>query len=379
MAAAPAAGRARRVEWLDVLKGISILWIAYFHLYQAATNKTGFDPLAADFLGRLAAHCSATDGAVSECVARSLGGAITLLGFHAVNVFLILGGFGLARSLGDLPAPNGGWRLWYRRRLVRLYPLYWTAHLLLALSPFVLLPEPIDYRFLISLTGFRLWPIDMIHAYFNPAWWYFTCLVQLYLLFPLLWQVRTRCGPMGVALFGLVVSVGVRWLLLLVWPVNGAWSQGAFGVSRAGEFAFGMALGVWHRREPAALEAALFRPAVALAGLVVYLVGIASYRALWSYTCTDVLLGCGLFAVTANVAWWLSHSTVVARVLAPVGAFSYGLYLFHQPYVLYAGERWRELGTVSYLFAATTLIAVLFVIARAIERGVGRLTDRVLA
>jgi peptidoglycan/LPS O-acetylase OafA/YrhL len=62
-----------------------------------------------------------------------------------------------------------------------------------------------------------------------------------------------------------------------------------------------------------------------------------------------------------------------------VGAFSYGLYLFHQPYVLYAGERWRALPTLPYAIAATALIAALFVGARTIERIVGRLTDRVLA
>ena len=362
--------------WLDVLKGLSILWIAYFHLYQTATDGSAVDPLAADFPGRLVAHCA---GAGIGCYVRGLAGGVTLLGFHAVSVFLVLGGFGLARALGDIETPVGGWGVWYRRRLLRLYPLYWTAHFVLAVSPFVLLPEPIDYRFWLSLTGLRLWPIDMIHAYFNPAWWYFTCLVQLYAIFPVLWWVRCRLGAGGVAVVGLILAAGSRWIMLSVWPVHGSWSQGAFALSRVAEFAFGMALGVWHRQNGVRFEAILFRPSVAAMGLVVYGLGIVSYRALWSYCFTDALIGYGLFVVTANVAAMLSRWAWSGAVLAPVGAFSYGLYLFHQPYVLYAGERWRGLPTVPYLLAATLLIGVLFVAARAIERLVGRLTDRVLA
>lgn len=369
----------RRLVWLDVLKGLSILWIVYFHLFEATDAGRSPDPLAADLAGRLAAACADRAGGwYAACLGRGVAASVTLVGYHAVNVFLLLSGFGLARSLGDAATPPGGWSTWYRRRLLRLYPLYWAAHLLLAVSPFTFQPEPIDYRFALSFLGIRIWPIDLIHFYFDPAWWYFALLVQLYAVFPLLWWLRRRIGPVGLAVAGVVASAAVRYVMFDVWPVHPYYAQGAFFASRTSEFAIGMALGVWHRRDAARTEAVLFHPMTVALGLAVYAAGVLSFRALWSYCFTDALIGLGLFLVTGAIARGLSVVPRVAPVLARVGAYSYGLYLLHQPYVLYAGPRWQDLGTMPYALAATTLVAVLFVASATVERAVGRLTDRIL-
>ncbi len=61
-----------------------------------------------------------------------------------------------------------------------------------------------------------------------------------------------------------------------------------------------------------------------------------------------------------------------------VGASSYGLYLVHQPYVLYFGERMRSLDTATFVVGTGGIIAILALGAMALERAVNVLTSRVL-
>ena len=73
---------------------------------------------------------------------------------------------------------------WYRARFLRLYPMYWVAHLVYLLSPFVARLEPVDGRIILSLLGLRFIDIQMNFMYLNAAWWYFSMLIQFYLIFP---------------------------------------------------------------------------------------------------------------------------------------------------------------------------------------------------
>ena len=360
-------------------KGMSILWIVYFHLFRDTQPSPAVDPIAPDLVGRLLAACSdvrAIDRIA--CLARGTASAVTLCGFHAVHVFLVIAGFGLARSLGEAASPSGGWIAWYRKRLLRLYPMYWAAHLILLVSLLRRVYDPIDYRFLISLTGLRVWPIDTIHLYFNPAWWYFTLLVELYAAFPVLWWLRTRLGPTGLAALTLAGTAATRWICYFVLPVSSHWAEGALFLGRMSEFGLGMAVGVWHRRDALATESRLFHAPLVVAGAAIYLVGLASYRSAIGYCFTDALIGYGLFAVTANVARLVAESRFLLRLFATVGAYSYGLYLLHQPYVMYAGPRFASFATPVYALAATALVATLTLGSMAIERAVARITERVL-
>ena len=68
----------------------------------------------------------------------------------------------------------------------------------------------------------------------------------------------------------------------------------------------------------------------------------------------------------------------VGSTLDTVGAYSYGLYLLHQPYVLYFMSRAQHLPTPAFLAVLAGLIVVLTLAAMAVERAVNRLTQRVL-
>ncbi len=369
-----------RLQWIDGVKGISILWIAFFHGFNKFLGGSRFpSPLSDGYLAAMYRSC-ATQSWIGEigCALESFAVALGQLGFHAVAVFLVLSGFGLTYSLAKTGEPPNGWIGWYRSRLLRLFPMYWIAHVVYLLSPFQARYEPIDYRFALSFLGDRIWPIDTIFYYFNPALWYFGLLLELYLVFPLLFRLLQKVGVVPFLAVCAVATFACRYILLCVWPVDGNWVLGGFFVSRLWEFALGMAMGQVARESPEATARWLFSPATLVGGVVLYVLGLYSYEALWSYTFTDALIGTGLAIALAHLARGCERVHVLGVALATVGVYSYGLYLLHQPYVLYVAALAQPLSTPAFVAVIAALVGVLTLASMAIERRVNRLTQRVL-
>src|SRR5438093_8527286 len=182
----------KRLLWLDVSKGLAILFVAYFHFFRTYFEHGTLPP--ADWNGLAA-------GALT--IARLVWLKVSGLGFHAVGVFIILSGWTLMQSTMRRAESGAiGWSAWYRARSLRLYPMYWVAHLVYLLSPFVARLEPVDDRIILSLLGLRFIDIQMNFMYLNAAWWYFSMLIQFYLIFPLLFWAARRLGPWMLLLIG---------------------------------------------------------------------------------------------------------------------------------------------------------------------------------
>jgi len=365
-----------RLGWIDGMKGIAILWIVYFHGFSFRDVPW---PLSDGYLATYWKLCQPTSwlGEIS-CALGAAGVALSKFGFHAVAVFLVLSGFGLTYSLAKTGEPAGGWIGWYRSRLLRLFPMYWVAHLVYLTLPFQARPEPIDYRFVLSFFGDRVYPLDMIFYYFNPALWYFGLMLQLYLVFPLLFRLLQRVGVGPFLSIVALATFGCRYFLLCVMPVDGDVVQGAFFLPRLWEFGFGMAAGWLYRRDLATIDRWLFSPAGLATGVAVYVVGLYCYAPLWRYTFADALTGSGLSILLAHVARAAERLPRVASALATVGAYSYGLYLLHQPFVLYVMSRAQHLPIAAFLAVLASLIVALTLAAMAVELRVNRLAQRVL-
>ncbi len=376
--AGPAAPRAVRVLWIDGVKGISILWIAYFHLFLTYTNKRFPWGLDKHYFASFIARC-APESAVGffGCVAKGIFVAFSQFGFHAVGVFLVMSGFGLTYSLAKTGEPEAGWTGWYRARVLRLFPMYWVAHVIYLVLPFQARLEPLDYRFILSFLGDRVYPPEIIH-YFNAALWYFGLILGLYLLFPFLFRLLQRIGPTWFLIFCGFETLASRYLLLAVFPMAGYHLQGASFLGRLWEFAFGMVIGMQFRRRSAAVETFLFSWSTLLAGIAIYTLGLYSYGSLLTYTATDALIGTGLFVILAHVARAFSELGRAEAAIAYVGSYSYGLYLIHQPYVIYFGARVRALGMPAFLVFACVLITILTLAAIPLERYVNQITNRTL-
>ncbi|MCC6640055.1 MAG: acyltransferase [Deltaproteobacteria bacterium] len=373
-----APARAARLDWIDATRGFSILWVAWFHFFVTWANGRLPWPFNPAYFSLYTDSCSPqTTLDRMGCTAQSLFVAFSQLGSQAVAVFVLLSGLGLTYALGTSARPASGWRVWYRQRLLRLFPMYWAAHLVWLVSPFVARTDPVDWRFLASLAGDRVWPPGLFY-YANPAWWFFGLIVQLYLVYPLLAALLHRLGPALFLAAAAAFTVASRWLLLDVIEANGIFVQGAFFGSRLWEFAAGMSLALLLRRHRARTLAWLLGLPGLLAGAALYTAGFLSYRPGPSFTCTDGLVGMGLFALLAHLARALLVLPGLRRPLLFLGAYSYGFYLLHQPYVLWAGERLRDLSLGPFVLAGGLVLVFLAWGSGLLERVVNGLARRAL-
>jgi len=273
----------KRLLWIDISKGLAILFVAYFHFFATYFQHGVLPPSEWNNIA-----------ASTLTILRLAWFKISDLGFHAVGVFIILSGWTLMQStMRRAEKGQIAWGTWYWARFVRLYPMYWVAHLVYLVSPFVARLEPVDDRIILSLLGLRFIDIQMNFMYLNAAWWYFSMLIQFYLIFPLLFWTAQRIGPWWFLLIGCAAGFFARYVLLVPWPQNGLWVLGGFAICRLPEFALGMSLAMWHTQSPARLEWFLLRGPGFVAGLILYPAALQLYHGLYDYIFVDFATGVG--------------------------------------------------------------------------------------
>lgn len=251
------------------------------------------------------------------------------------------------------------WTAWYGARFVRLYPMYWVAHIVYLISPFVARLEPVDRRIVLSLLGLRFIDIEMNFMYLNAAWWYFAMLIQFYLMFPLLFWAARRCGAWLFLLGACGLGFFTRYLMLDVYPQHGLWILGGFAICRLPEFAFGMALGMWHTKSQSRTEWFLLRGAGFISGLLLYPLALKLYQNGIAYVFCDFGTGACCFLEIIGIAGIISLFNRPAKLFALIGAYSYGLYLIHQPYVIWLGLHIRPQPIAMFLLIFVATLTVL--------------------
>ncbi|MGI9113475.1 MAG: hypothetical protein DLM52_07445 [Chthoniobacterales bacterium] len=340
----------RRLIWLDVAKGLSILWVVYFHFFRTYFEHESLAP--ADW------H------SVGASIISFLGIAwlqVSGLALHSVSVFITLSGWALMQSTARRAAAGElSWLGWYRTRLLRLYPMYWMAHLVYLLSPFVARWEPVDRRIILSLLGLRFIDIDVNFFYLNASWWFFCMLIQFYVAFPLLFWLAQRLGPWLFLLLACAAGFYVRYLMLIVWGSNGDWIQGGFAASRLPEFALGMSLAMWRSRAPERCDWFFLRGPGLIATLLLYPAALQLYRNGFTYIFVDFACGVCCLLLILGVSGFLSRIPKIAFVLALVGTYSYGIFLTHQPYVIWLGfhVRWAPIWLFLFIIVPLTLAVI---------------------
>ena len=109
----------KRLIWIDISKGLAILVVAYFHFFRTYFQ---YGVLLPPDWSNLAAS--------ALTILRLVWFKVSGLGFHAVGVFIILSGWTLMQStMRRVESGPLAWGAWYRARFLRLYPMYWVAHL----------------------------------------------------------------------------------------------------------------------------------------------------------------------------------------------------------------------------------------------------------
>ena len=80
-----------------------------------------------------------------------------------------------------------------------------------------------------------------------------------------------------------------------------------------------------------------------------------------------------------GVAGFISLFNPPAKLFGLVGLYSYGLYLTHQPYVIWLGLRIREVPVWGFLLICIPTLAVLSAWGMLLERGTNSLVNKFLA
>jgi peptidoglycan/LPS O-acetylase OafA/YrhL len=356
----------KRHLWIDISKALAISFVVYFHFFRTVFEQ--YEPPPADWSGIIVGMISFLRGAWWE---------VSGLGFHAVGAFIILSGWTLMESTSRHAAKGElSWGGWYFARFVRLYPMYWVAHLVYLISPFVAKLEPLDSRIILSLLGLRFINIEMNFMYLNAAWWYFSMLIQFYLLFPLLFWAARKFGAWIFFIAACALGFFVRYLMLGPWPQNGLWVLGGFAVCRLPEFALGMALAMWHTKSSVRADWFLLRGPGLVAGVVLYPAALWLYD--YSYTFVDFATGACCFLVIVGIAGLIARAPALAKIVSIVGVYSYGLYLTHQPYVIWLGLRIRPQSITAFLVIFLITLAILAAWGSLLERTTSSVVNKLL-
>jgi peptidoglycan/LPS O-acetylase OafA/YrhL len=139
-----------------------------------------------------------------------------------------------------------------------------------------------------------------------------------------------------------------------------------------------MALGMWHKQSPAWIEWFLLRSAGLLAGLLLYPAAMWPYHNGITYVFVDFATSaCCLLEIVgvAGIVWRFGS---VAKVFGLVGAFSYGLYLIHQPYVIWLGLRIRPISASLFLLVFVATLAVLSAWGILLEKSTNTLVNKLV-
>jgi peptidoglycan/LPS O-acetylase OafA/YrhL len=358
----------KRLVWLDVAKGLAILVVVYFHFLMTYFEHGSLPPPDWSGLGA---------GAMTLLGIAWL--KVSGLGFDAVGAFIILSGWVLMQSTARrAEAGPVAWGAWYRARLFRLYPMYWVAHLVYLISPFTARFEKIDGRLVLSLLGLRFVDIGMNFFYLNAAWWYFSMLIQFYLIFPVLFWGARKLGPLTFLLVACALGFFVRYLILIPYPQNGMWVLGGLALCRLPEFALGMALGMWASRSKDRVERFLLGGFGLVTGVLLYPAALKLYHNGFTYVFVDFGTGACCFLVLVGFAGIIAHFPRPARAVGLVGSFSYGIYLVHQPYVIWLGLRIREQPIWMFLLIAAATLTVLSAWGIILEKVTNALVDKLI-
>jgi peptidoglycan/LPS O-acetylase OafA/YrhL len=373
----------KRLLWIDIAKGIGILWVVFFHFVtnyiDTDSNPNLPSPTSGHFIQTIAGS-SGFDSLshVIETFWRWIWYSVSLVGFHAVGLFVLLGGWSLAASTWKKSEQGPViWSHWYKQRFVRLYPMYWAAHLLLLLLPFTWL-EPIDGRIFISLSGLRWINLESNFSYGNAAWWYFAMLIQLYAIFPVLFLIMRRIGLSAFLMVGISLGLVTRYLLLVEWQSHGFWLMGANCLSRIPEFVVGMVLGILHLQQRERVERMLLSPGALCLGLCMYYWLALVHGQAMRYVFADLYIALSCSLVILGLSGFFQRSEFLSRWVGLVGTYSFGLYLTHQPLVTWLGQRMQKLSTYQFLGVSAVVLFVLSGFGIWMERLVNGLTDRVL-
>ena len=307
----------KRLHWVDQTKGLAILGIVLFHFFQNYPDRLGL----VQILDRNGAR----------------------LGYAAVDIFFVIAGFNTSYTLASLLHSGKirsflemNWWQWLKKRLIRLYPTYWLAIGLSLLLYYLFSKIGIK-----SILDFALivigWPGYQRFKTINPGFWFFSVILQAYLVTPLIFSI-SQSKRLLILILGIVVGLTSKIAcLLFIQDSSIFWFllQNNF----LGSYFFQLCLGLYWGLTY--FEHQSFRKVDIVTSISVFIVGLAIYS-FFIIQKINILYMIGfdiLFSpLFLLICYWifefLSHYKLpiyTLGIFSIMGVYSYQIYLIHQP------------------------------------------------
>jgi peptidoglycan/LPS O-acetylase OafA/YrhL len=326
--------------WIQSIKGIAILGIILNHIIE---------PLfGAPLIGFPSGDWGSLSDRFVQLQPLSLGlwtipiNLLRYLGWmgnYGVALFIIASGFGLTMSqLRRTSDPNAlsrnafNYRKFWLSRCERIYPMWLVIHAVFIISWLVTGwgLSATNWRTWVSLSGWRIVPSTPY--YFAGAWWFIGLILQLYLLYPLLWKGFWQWGAKRFLGYACLLGFGVRAIGFFGLPqLISAFSMGIFGIARLPEFALGMVLAYAVTEFPRQTDQ-FIRKSIWVS-LALWVVGTAAGLTLSGAIFFHFLTGSGL-----SLLFYLAFSKAISGQCSAIvaiccwfGRHSYSLFLIHGP------------------------------------------------
>lgn len=399
------AGDGRNVV-IDILRGLAILWVILFHLWG---DIKFFPPGPHEYYRRFLDQARAGDAlhsftAVTDILLRD--------GFQGVPLFMMLSGLSLALG-AHRTGGNVNWGKFYVKRLRRLLIPYWLgwALALATMAAVAAVQVRLDggdfmQHFTRGVTisvrshilldrGVVLAGLLVLPRLVNAAWffapeyalWFVVLLLQYYLLFPLLYLLMRRIGPLPVVAAALALNIAASWCVIdhyVVLELRFSWVTG-WSVFRLFEFTLGMAMGM-ALAEPERLLGRFLRSPFALLlvpiGLAVHTAGdlLDSRYGYWATLITPLVI-LGLTLMVTPAIFSRPGRLVLnpaGRLLAFVGVISYAVLIINDPLRFVASElRAQHVpGAWWWLFLTAVYVPLSVLLAWPLAKVVGLMPER---
>ena len=346
-----------------ILKGLAILAIMLHNLFRWIEPSTGENEFgfSYDFVYRFGEMLASQPQEFINII-------FSYLGHFGVQVFILLSGYGLTKSMLAKPT---SWTVFMGKRLKKIYPL-----LLIAIAGYVLFSWAVDNYLPTgndkSSLVYKLLFIHTMMPYEGTSicgpWWFFGLIMQLYILFPILLNLSQKYGPKF--LFLTIVASYVWFLtaffcydnysLLAVWNAPG----------HLPEFCLGMWLAL---RRNVVISRWWLLPAIAVFALGNF---FAPFYPFTFLAVTVIILIC-----YNAVSKFITCHNLICRPLVFLGSISMFLFAVHgfmrKPFINYATSHGNA--AVSLLTALAFVGAVIAVslIIKPLYKLIIQLLDRI--